>query len=87
MSAVRRNLKEAAVSRTADGLTNISAMGEVFCLAEMDLIGAVVERENMTTAYKRVVGNKGSAGVDKMTVDDLLPHLHAHWQTIKAEIL
>ena len=35
------------------------------------LLEAVVERENMRLAYKRVVANKGSAGVDGMRVEDL----------------
>ena len=35
------------------------------------LMDAVVERENMTAAYKRVVGNKGSAGIDNMPVEEL----------------
>jgi len=33
---------------------------------------AVVERENMWTALRRVKANKGSAGVDGMSVDDLM---------------
>lgn len=73
--------------RSADGVSNIPAIGDISCLETMDLMGVVVERENMTTAYKRVVGNKGSAGVDEMTVDDLLPHLREYWQIIKAELL
>lgn len=73
--------------RSADGVSNIPAKRDVSCLEEKDLIEVVVERENMTTAYKRVFRNKGSAGVDEMTVDDLLPHLQVHWQTIKAELL
>ncbi len=35
------------------------------------LIELVVSRPNMLEAYYRVVGNKSSAGVDGMTVDDL----------------
>lgn len=41
----------------------------------------------MKTAYDRVVGNKGSAGVDGMEVSDLKPYLNKHWQGIKAMIL
>ena len=53
----------------------------------MDLMEVIVERENMITVYKHVVEIKGSVGVDGMTVEDLLPHLHAHWHTIKEELL
>jgi len=48
---------------------------------------AVVERENMTAAYKRVMKNKGSAGVDGMSVDELLPFLRTRWERIKGELL
>jgi RNA-directed DNA polymerase len=39
------------------------------------MMEAVVERENMLRAYKQVVGNKGAAGVDGMTVEELKPFL------------
>ena len=32
---------------------------------------AVVSQENMRRAYARVVGNKGAAGVDGMSVEEL----------------
>ena len=38
------------------------------------LIDQVVSRENLIRAYERVVRNKGAAGVDGMTVDDLMPY-------------
>ena len=65
----------------------IPARGDVSCLEAIDLMGAAVARENMKTAYKHVVRNKGSAGVEGMTVDDLRSYLHAHWQAIKEELL
>jgi RNA-directed DNA polymerase len=51
------------------------------------MMEAVVERENMLIAYKRVVGNKGAAGVDAMGVDELKPYLQDHWQRIKEQLL
>lgn len=48
---------------------------------------AVVERENMVAAYKRVVFNKGSAGIDEMTVEDLAAHLREQWPNIKEQLL
>ncbi|MCK4816481.1 group II intron reverse transcriptase/maturase [bacterium] len=47
----------------------------------------MVERENMISAYKKVVDNKGSAGVDNMTVDQLKPYLQTHWAEIKSAFL
>jgi RNA-directed DNA polymerase len=52
------------------------------------MMEAVVERENMVRAYERVVGNKGCAGVDGMTVDELKAYLNdGHWERIKQELL
>jgi len=48
---------------------------------------AVVEKENMQRAYKRVVSNKGAAGVDEMSVAELAPYLREHWPKIKEELL
>ena len=47
----------------------------------------VVCRENMLAAYQRVVSNKGAAGVDGMTVDELMPMLRDRWQAIRDELL
>jgi RNA-directed DNA polymerase len=51
------------------------------------LLEAVVERENMWLALKRVERNSGAAGVDKMSVAQLRPYLREHWLQIKAELL
>lgn len=51
------------------------------------LIEEVVQRENMFEARKRVLANKGAAGVDGMTVDDLDAHLRAHWPRVRQELL
>jgi len=54
---------------------------------EKGLMEAVVERENMMAAYKRVVGNKGAAGVGGMSVEELKPYLDEEWVRIKGELL
>jgi RNA-directed DNA polymerase len=51
------------------------------------LLEAVVERKNMWTALKQVERNKGAAGVDKMTVEQLRAYLREHWLRIKEELL
>ena len=43
--------------------------------AQVRLMELVVSRENMVRAYARVVGNKGAAGIDKMSVADVKPYL------------
>jgi RNA-directed DNA polymerase len=47
----------------------------------------VLRRENMLTAYRRVVGNKGAPGVDGMTVEELEPYIQAHWSRLRGELL
>ena len=51
------------------------------------LIEKMLERSNMMEAYKQVIGNKGSAGIDGMTVEDLKPFVQANWETIKGKLL
>ncbi|BCH29313.1 group II intron reverse transcriptase/maturase [Mesorhizobium sp. L-8-10] len=47
----------------------------------------ILSRENMMAAHRRVVGNKGAPGIDKMTVEQLKPYLAAHWPRIREELL
>jgi len=51
------------------------------------LIEAMVERENMMRAWKRVKANKGAPGIDGMTVDALWPWLHSNWVQVRKELL
>ena len=51
------------------------------------LMEEVCQRENMLQAYKRVKRNKGSPGVDGLTVPELLEHLESHWRNIKEQLL
>ena len=51
------------------------------------LMERVVERSNAKAALKRVRQNKGSPGVDGMTVDDLPKYLVENWEAIRAQLL
>jgi RNA-directed DNA polymerase len=51
------------------------------------LMEEVVEGKNLSAAYRRVVANKGSAGVDDMRIDELGPCLKENWPRIKEELL
>jgi group II intron reverse transcriptase/maturase len=51
------------------------------------LMEAVVERRNLQAALKRVKQNKGSPGVDGMTVEELPDHLRAHWPSLREQLL
>jgi RNA-directed DNA polymerase len=48
---------------------------------------AVVARENLKNALARVKRNKGAAGVDGMSVEELSAYLKEHWPTIRAQLL
>jgi len=47
----------------------------------------VAERGNVRAALKRVRQNKGSPGVDGMTVDELPKYLAENWETIGAQLI
>src|SRR5438874_9431198 len=51
------------------------------------LMEEVCERENCKRALKRVKANKGSAGVDGMTVQQLPEFLKQHWPAIRKQLL
>ena len=46
--------------------------------AEPDLLGRVLNRDNLNGAYRRVKANKGAPGIDGMTVEAALPWLKEH---------
>lgn len=63
-------------ARSIDSSENTMMSGIQF----QDLI---LSRDNLNQAYLRVFKNKGAAGIDGMTVDELLPHLREN----KTELL
>ena len=55
-------------------------------LAEQ-LMEEVCNRGNLERAWKRVRSNKGSPGVDGMTVDAAKDYLREHWPNIRVQLL
>jgi RNA-directed DNA polymerase len=51
------------------------------------LMEEVCNRENLVRAWKRVRQNKGSPGVDGMTIDDARDYLREHWPTIRSQLV
>src|SRR6202049_4738671 len=51
------------------------------------LMEEVCERENLKKALRRVKANKGSAGVDGMTVGEITGYLKQHWPAIREQLL
>ncbi len=55
-------------------------------VATMSLMEDVCQRANLQRAYRCVVANQGSPGVDGMRVDQLGPYLHEQWPTIRDQL-
>jgi len=51
------------------------------------LLEKILHRDNLNTAYKRVKSNKGAGGVDKMSVDELLPYLKGNRERLVQRIM
>jgi RNA-directed DNA polymerase len=79
-SEAPKSLKEGTESFTAERGTESPAIGE-------QLMEEVCERENCKQALARVKANKGSAGVDRMTVQQLPEFLKQHWPAIREQLL
>ena len=54
--------------------------------AEPDLLGKILEKDNLNRAYKRVKANKGAPGVDGMTIEQALPWLKEHGKELTDRI-
>jgi RNA-directed DNA polymerase len=54
---------------------------------EERLMEEVCQRENLEIAWKRVRENKGSAGVDGMTIEQAVFYLREHWLEIREQLL
>ena len=50
---------------------------------EFFLLERILSRENMLAAWKQVKANKGSHGVDAMSIDDCQAYLKEHWVQIR----
>lgn len=53
----------------------------------MKLMEVILQDENLEEAIKRVKSNKGVAGVDKITVDEVYEYFKSNKETIKKQIL
>jgi len=60
---------------TENNLTEVLFTGD-------DLLEQILSPSNMNKAYKRVLSNKGSGGVDRMQTEELLPWLHHHKESL-----
>jgi RNA-directed DNA polymerase len=68
--------EEAPTATQGDERSGTSGLMELAC-----------ERENLQAALKRVKKNKGSPGIDGMTVEMLPQYLRAHWSELREHLL
>ena len=54
---------------------------------ETRLMEEMCDRKNLEIAWKRVRANKGSPGVDGLTIDATAGYLREHWPTIRDQLL
>jgi len=50
------------------------------------LMAQILERDNLIRAIKQVKRNKGAAGIDGMTVDELPQFLMMHWPRLRKQL-
>src|SRR6266404_5605504 len=74
--AGREDIESLSVAGVSVSPANTSRIMEEIC-----------ERANLKEALRQVRGNKGSAGVDRMTVDQLGDYLKQHWPVIREQLL
>ena len=73
---------------SAEGTESLAAKRRTESLAIGEpLMEEVCERENCKQALARVKANKGSPGVDGMTVHELPEFLKQHWPAIREQLL
>ena len=52
----------------------------------MELLDKILNQENLNKAYKKVVSNKGVAGVDGITVDEVAEYIKEHKEEVISKI-
>lgn len=90
MSEISESVTEEKGQKPVHSVSDASSSGMIRNGIDPDtdnLLKRMVERNNMMEAYRRVLRNKGSAGIDNMTVDGLHSHLLVNWQTIRKALL
>src|SRR5712672_1140041 len=74
--ALREDIESLSVVYEPERPANTSRIMEEVC-----------ERANLKEALRQVRSNKGSAGIDRMTVDQLGDYLKQHWPVIREQLL
>src|SRR5215831_11706563 len=78
---------EARGARREETESSSAASGTEHAARTDRLMEEICEPENLKEALRQVKANKGSAGVDTMTVDQLADYLKQHWPAIREQLL
>lgn len=81
------NLDSQKQSRTPRRAETSHDGEDPFALKMDKIMEAVVEAPNLRRAFRQVKRNKGTSGIDKMSVDELSPYLVQNWEQIKKQLL
>ena len=65
------------IAETEDTIANVQAD---------NLLEEILNRDNMSDAYRKVKANKGASGIDRMDVEELLPYLKEHGKELIEKI-
>lgn len=78
-----------ACTYRSDGGDGVIAGGSLEMLLKNNLclMGEILSKENLAAAHKAVLDNKGSPGIDGMTVYQLKNHLYAIWPELRKQLL
>jgi RNA-directed DNA polymerase len=82
-----RQEREAGEARQASGLDEAERPRRATNDTGPGLLTAVLARENLLLAMKRVRANKGAAGVDGLDIDQTAALLKTHWPAIRDSLL
>jgi group II intron reverse transcriptase/maturase len=92
---MRREQKAGQAGCSCEGTVETESSKEARSVASLEsaekdgansLLESILHRDNLNAAYKRVKQNGGAAGIDGMTVDEMLPYLREHKGELIASI-
>lgn len=85
-SSSNERVKPPEVKGNSSGVDPVVPITDTTNPKRSRLIMQMLEKDNLNIAFKNVVINKGSAGVDGMTVKDLKPYIQTHWSRIMSDL-
>lgn len=91
---MQREQKTAKAGYSCEGMVETDSNRRVQSVATLEtaekngteLLECILHRNNLNAAWKKVKDNKGAAGVDGMTVDEMLPYLKEHREELLESI-